>query len=223
MSSQELSSSGKQRNIKLLVAQILIIAVYAAGAIGLSLPEYKELFLFLTPFQLIGTSILILGFHKGWNDAFPIFGAAAFWIGFGSEILGIHTGLIYGDYVYGPTLGPKLWEVPLVIGLNWFLLAYLSGSLFEKNIKNDYVAAIAAASVMTALDFIMEPVAVAMDMWYWKFDLIPFSNYAGWFIISFLIQLIYRKTNFIKANPLAPVLLVCMILFFTVLNFTIAA
>ncbi|MHA7130422.1 carotenoid biosynthesis protein [Algoriphagus namhaensis] len=206
---------------KLLIGRILIIAVYLVGMIGLSLPEYRELFLSLTPYQLVFTTFLLLSFHKGWNDAFPIFGAAAFWIGFGSEVIGIHTGYLYGDYVYGPTLGPKLWEVPLVIGLNWFLLVYLSGSLFAGSISNDYLAAALGALVMTALDYIMEPVAVAMDMWYWKFDIIPVSNYVGWFGVAFLIHLIYRKTNFQKENPVAKLLLVAMILFFTCLNFTL--
>ncbi|MDN3203890.1 carotenoid biosynthesis protein [Algoriphagus sediminis] len=221
MSSPQTISKERKVNIRFLVARILVIAIYAAGAIGLSFPEYKELFEFLTPFQLIGTTCLLLLFHKGWNDSFPIFGAAAFWIGFGSEIIGIHTGLLFGNYVYGPTLGPKLWEVPLVIGLNWFLLVYLSGALFSKSVKNDYLGAALGAAVMTALDYVIEPVAVVMDMWYWKFDIIPPSNYAGWFLIAFIIHLIYRKANFAKENPLVPYLLVSMILFFTILNFTI--
>ncbi|MFC3880058.1 carotenoid biosynthesis protein [Algoriphagus namhaensis] len=221
MSDTEPLIESPQRNTKLLIARILVLAIYAVGIIGLSLPDYRDLFLSLTPFQLILTTALLLGFHRGWNDAFPIFGAAAFWIGFGSEIIGIHTGYLYGDYVYGPTLGPKLWEVPLVIGVNWFLLVYLSGALFAKHITNDYVAALMGALVMTALDYIMEPVAVAMDMWYWKFEIIPWSNYLGWLGVAFLIHLIYRKCNFHKENPLARILLIAMIVFFTVLNFTL--
>ncbi len=221
MSSPQTISEESKVDIKLWICRGLIIAIYTAGAVGLSIPEYKELFEFLTPFQLIGTTCLLLLFHRGWNDSFPIFGAAAFWIGFGSEIIGIHTGYLYGDYVYGPTLGPKLWEVPLVIGLNWFLLVYLSGALFVKSVSNDFAAAALGAGVMTAMDYVMEPVAVAMNMWYWKFDIIPASNYAGWFLVAFLIHLIYRKANFAKENPLVPYLLVSMILFFTILNFTI--
>lgn len=222
MSQSETSVQQKTTISRLLIGRILVIAIYTAGVIGLSIPAYRELFLQLTPFQLVFTTGLLLAFHRGWNDAFPIFGAAAFWLGFGSEIIGIHTGYLYGDYVYGPTLDPKLWEVPLVIGLNWFMLVYISGALFSKSVENDYYAALLGAAVMTALDYIMEPVAVAMDMWYWKFEIIPWSNYLGWFGVAFLIHLIYRKTKFNKENPLAKVLLIAMILFFTILNFTIA-
>lgn len=209
------------KNPKLIIAKTLVIALHVVGIIGLSIPEYRDLFLRLTPLQLLSSLFLILAFHKGWSDAFPIFAAAAFWLGFGSELIGIHTGYLYGDYVYGTTLGPKLWEVPIIIGVNWFILVYLTGTVFYK-IANDYYAAILGATAMIAIDYIMEPVAVALDMWYWKFEIIPFSNYAGWFGVAFLIHLIFRKANFVKGNSLANFLLLCIILFFSVLNFTLA-
>lgn len=206
---------------RLTIAKIIVVALHLVGIIGLSLPEYRWLFLLLTPYQLLSTMILILVFHRGWNDAFPIFAAAAFWIGFGSELIGIHTGYLYGDYVYGASLGPKLWDVPLVIGVNWFVLVYLTGAVFHKSIPNDYYAAFLGAVSMTALDYVMEPVAVALDFWSWKFDIIPTENYLGWVGVSFLIHLIYRKVKFEKENPLAAFLLVALILFFGILNFTL--
>ena len=208
------------RNTKLLIAKIVVIALHVVGIIGLSIPEYRDLFLRLTPLQLLTSLFLILAFHKGWSDVFPIFAAAAFWIGFGSELIGIHTGYLFGDYVYGPTLGPKLWEVPIIIGVNWFILAYLTGTIFQK-VPNDYYAAFLGATAMTAIDYIMEPVAVALDMWYWKFEIIPWSNYAGWFGVAFLIQLLFRKSSFQKENPIASILLISIMLFFAILNFTL--
>lgn len=205
----------------LTIAKIIVVALHLVGIIGLSLPEYRWLFLMLTPFQLLSSMVLILVFHRGWNDAFPIFAAAAFWIGFGSELIGIHTGYLYGDYVYGASLGPKLWDVPIVIGVNWFVLVYLTGTVFHKSIPNDYYAAFLGAVSMTALDYVMEPVAVALDFWSWKFDIIPAENYLGWFAVAFLIHLIYRKTKFEKENRLAAFLLVALILFFGILNFTL--
>ncbi len=207
-------------SLKLTLAKIFIVLIYGVGFIGLSMPSFKETFLFLTPAQLLVTLFLILSFHRGWNDAFPIFAASAFWIGFGAELIGIHTGYLFGDYVYGPTLGPQLWEVPIIIGVNWFILVYLTGAVFQK-VPNDYYAAFLGAMAMTAMDYIMEPVAVALDFWYWKWDLIPPSNYLGWFLVSYLIHFIYRKANFEKENCLALFLLVSLILFFTILNFTV--
>ena len=90
---------GKTLQSRVWIGKILLVALHVVGAIGLSLPEYRDLFLKLTPFHLLATMGLTLVYHRGWSDAFPIFGAAAFWIGFGSELIGIHTGYLYGDYV----------------------------------------------------------------------------------------------------------------------------
>ncbi|HCD86637.1 MAG TPA: carotenoid biosynthesis protein, partial [Algoriphagus sp.] len=68
----------------------------------------RDWFLSMTPAQLLTSLVIILLFHRGWSDSFPIFATAVFWIGFGAELIGIHTGYLFGDYVYGPTLGPKL-------------------------------------------------------------------------------------------------------------------
>ena len=213
-------SRGESRFSRELIGKILVVAIYLVGVIGLSLPEYRNLFLKLVPAQLLVSLFLILFFHRGWSDSFPIFAAAAFWIGFGSELIGIHTGYLYGDYVYGPTLGPKLWDIPIIIGVNWFILSYLIGTVFHK-IPNDYYAAFLGALAMTALDYIMEPVAVALEFWAWKFEIIPSGNYAGWFVVSFLIHLIYRKAIFEKSNPISAFMLLAMILFFAILNFTL--
>lgn len=217
---QVVPERGSGYTLRLTISRIVILVLHGVGILGLSLPEYQDWFLALTPVQLLSSLLIILLFHRGWNDSFPIFAAAAFWIGFGAELIGIHTGYLFGDYVYGPTLGPKLWDVPIIIGVNWFILAYLTGSVFRK-IPNDYYAAFLGALAMTALDYIIEPVAVALDFWYWKFDVIPVENYLGWFGVSFVVHLIFRKANFEKFNPIALLLLLTLIVFFTVLNFTV--
>ena len=213
-------SRGESSSIRITVGKVIIVLLHAVGLVGLSIPETRELFQTLTPVQLLTTLFLVLFYHRGWNDAFPIFAAAAFWIGFGAELIGIHTGYLFGDYVYGSVLGPKLWEVPIVIGVNWFILAYLTGSAFHR-VPNDYYAAFLGASAMTALDYILEPVAVDLEFWAWKWEQIPAGNYAAWFGVSFLIHLIWRKANFEKENQIAVFLLLTWIIFFSLLNFTL--
>ena len=93
--------------------------------------------------------------------------------------MGVHTGFPFGSYSYGPVLGFQLFEVPLMIGVNWLLLVYMTGNLFRESIANDWLAAALSASVMVLLDIAIEPVAVALDFWTWEGDIIPLSNFIG--------------------------------------------
>src|SRR5210317_2015499 len=46
--------------------------------------------------------------------------------GFAVELIGVQTGLLFGEYAYGSALGPKLMGVPLIIGVNWLAIVLAS-------------------------------------------------------------------------------------------------
>lgn len=210
---------GSREINKFLIVKIGIVILHVVGIIGLSTEATRPIFQWLTPFHLIGSTILLLLYHNDWDAPFLYFCGCAFTIGMLSEIIGVKTGIIFGQYSYGKVLGPKLMEVPLIIGLNWFLLAYITGELFVRKISNNWLAAFLSAFVMVLLDFLIEPVAIALDFWTWGTADIPLSNYIGWFFVAFLIQIIYRKLDFQKDNPMAAFLMLNLLLFFTVLSF----
>jgi uncharacterized membrane protein len=201
--------------------KLIISVFYLVGIIGMSLPELKPYFQVLTPFHLLLSLGILLLFHTDWNKPFLLFTALAFLIGFGSEVLGVHTGFPFGNYAYGSVLGIKLMDVPLMIGINWLLLVYLTGNLFENKIQNDFLAAGVAGGLMVAIDFMIEPVAIGLEFWSWEGGIIPLSNYIGWFAVAYLIHLIYRKAQFQKENPISGFLLLNLIIFFAVLNFMV--
>jgi len=203
--------------LKVRIFKFIIAIFYIVGIIGMAVPAVRPFFQILTPFHLILSTVILLLFHKEWSTNFYIFSFLAFTIGFGAEVVGVQTGLIFGDYTYGTVLGPKLLGVPLMIGVNWFLLVYVTGALLQEYVSNDILAAIIAALLMVFLDFLIEPVAIALDFWTWHSDDVPLSNYLGWFAVAFLIQLIYRKLKFSKDNPIAKFLLICLVVFFGIL------
>ncbi|MBT0812553.1 carotenoid biosynthesis protein [Litoribacter ruber] len=197
--------------------KIITVLLYGVGIIGMSIPDLRPIFQFLTPFHLAISTFSLLLFHAGWNKNFIVFAIGTFLIGFLAEVLGVQTGILFGEYIYGPVLGIQLWGVPLMIGVNWFLLTYLTGNLAERYIANDFLAALGAAFMMVGLDILIEPVAVALDFWQWEGGVIPISNYLGWLGVAFLLQLFYKKAQFPKQNPLAMTLLLAMTFFFGVL------
>lgn len=205
-----------------IYAIILLSLMHIAGVIGLGLETSRWLFQALTPFSLWTTGLLLILFQENKNAAFWRFALFAFGLGFGSEVLGVHTGLIFGDYAYGATLGLKVWEVPLTIGLNWLVLVIGTGYLSSRLAIPGWLKSAIGAALMVAFDFVMEPVAMALDFWDWSNSEIPLQNYMGWFGVAYLIQLSYHYGRFSKYNFLAGPVLLLQLLFFSALNFWVS-
>ena len=206
-----------QAGLNVRLFKFILAVVYAVGILGMAFPASRFYFQLLTPFHLLLSTVVLLLFHKDWGPKFILFACLAFLIGFGAEVIGVQTGVLFGEYTYGTVLGPKLFGVPLLIGVNWFLLVYVTGALVHNYIRNDFFAAVLAALLMVFLDFLIEPVAISLEFWAWEAEEIPLSNYIGWFAIALLIQIIYRKIPFEKQNPIAIFMLLCLAVFFSIL------
>ena len=196
----------------------LLILSYAAGVIGLQTPSLAPLFRSLVPYNLLGSLLLLLAFHTDWKPSFRFYCVLAILWGFFIEVLGVHTGFVFGNYVYGETLGWKLWDVPVVIGINWLMLTYCCGVICDALPLRVYLKTIVAASLMVLLDLLIEPVAIRLDFWNWFDADVPIRNYLGWWIVSLIILGIWYGLPFRKQNRLALPLLILQFLFFAVMN-----
>jgi uncharacterized membrane protein len=168
----------------------------------------------LTPLNLLLTNALLFAFHRSWNRGFILFAVLTFAVGFFSEVVGIHTGLLFGDYTYGQALGTKVWEVPLLIGLNWLMLVYSTGHLSNYTSWPWWGKAVLGTLLMLLLDFFIEPVAMQFDFWSWHGGSIPVSNFIGWFAVAFILQLYFQRDHFKQHNLLAPYIYVVQLIFF---------
>jgi putative membrane protein len=195
-----------------------LLLTHVAGIIGLTWPLTRPYFLLATPANLLVSAILLVVFQFPRNFAFYLFVLVCFIVGFAIEVIGVQTEVIFGSYQYGSTLGFKVWEVPLVIGVNWFILTYSFGILCFKLPLPKVLKSLVGALLMVILDFFIEPVAVFFDFWTWEEETIPTQNYWGWFGVAFLLQLFFVYLPFSKKNPLASYLLFAQILFFVILG-----
>ncbi len=197
----------------------ILIIFHLVGLVGIMLPDFKELILSLSFLNLILAFLVIL---LGEDENKPIllkFLLIAFVIGVSVELIGVHTGLLFGDYKYGSNLGPKLWGVPLVIGINWGVLTATSASVTYSIKLPNTLKIIINAFILVIFDFVMEPVAMNSDFWSWKDNTIPFFNYVCWFFVAVILQLIYfgmRKPN---SNKVFNALFFIQFIFFIILNF----
>lgn len=192
-------------------------ATYFFGIIGLQLPFSLEYFKALTPLNLLLTAAILFAFHTHWNRAFGLFCGLTYLTGFFVEVAGVATGALFGQYAYGPTLGLKWWNVPLIIGLNWLVLIYVTGIITAQFSISKPVKALLASCLMVLLDIFIEPVAIAFDFWRWEGGQIPFRNYVAWFVISFILHLLFFYLPFRKENPAAKFLYLLQLVFFLIL------
>lgn len=209
----------ESRHINPTNAFRLLLAMHIAGAIGLAIPASRELFQLLTPFNLLATAAIVFHFEEKKTFNYFLLILVTLVAGYGVEVAGVHTGVLFGEYAYGSTLGIKLFEVPLAIGLNWAILTYASGLASDKLPFPKLVRAIAGATIMLLMDLLIEPVAIRFDFWSWTMDHIPLQNYLAWFVLSLMLHLFYQFLPFSKNNPLAVRLLYIQGLFFLALNF----
>jgi len=204
---------------KVALAVFVLVIFHAVGLYGLAFSSNPGWYRALSPLNLLLTNVLLYSFHKTWNRWFWLFAVVALLAGFISEVIGVHTGLLFGSYTYGAALGPKLWGIPLVISLNWLLLVYVTGIMVQRLPLHWLLKASLAAALMTFLDMFIEPVASVLNFWTWEAYHIPAANYWGWLGVGFLLQLYFAKADFNKQNPLAPAVYILQLLFFISLNF----
>ena len=207
------------KNTNTLISVFIIWLFHICGLLGIIYGN-REWFIAFTPINLFVSFALLFINQVELERKNLLAGLAIFLIGMISEILGVQYGLIFGDYIYLNNLGFKILGVPIMIGINWIILTYITGSfsnyIFNANKK---AAIVFGAVLMVVLDLLIEP--VAPEMGFWAFDSIfaPLQNYIGWFIIGLLVQGIFHYSTYKKDTTFSFHLLIVQIFFFTVLNF----
>jgi putative membrane protein len=199
----------------------LLLLFYFFGLLGISSVEYSNLFLPLTPLNLMLTLFVFYKVNKDYSKRFLILCCLIFFIGFSVEAIGVLTGILFGSYTYGSVFGFKIFETPLMIGVNWLFLALSSYGIVQYFTKKAIWLILLPPLLMTALDFLVEPVAMELGFWRWENDIIPFQNYLMWFLTSIFIHgLIYLFRPDINAK-ISFVVITVQVIFFGILNMVI--
>lgn len=182
----------------------LIAAIFIVGIIGHLISSISYLMIVMTPLILFIVGVLVIYTDSGQNPGILIRVFIIFISTLILEIIGIKTGLVFGEYSYTEVLGPAVLGTPLVIGLNWTVLILGANGIGRKIVKNHYLSSFFAAIILVLFDYIMEPVAIKLNYWQWQDSIIPLQNYAAWFVISFgfsfFISKVERQTDFLLAS-----------------------
>ncbi len=203
---------------------ILVLSIlYTVGIFGILIPIHED-FIMLTPINLLVSLALMLWVHPRWEEKALAFLFIAYFVGFGAELFGVQTGILFGEYAYGSVLGPKVWGTPLIIGANWVLLGYSAGVLINTAMpgKHWLLRGAAAALLMVGLDVLIEPVAIHYGFWSWEGEAVPLRNYLGWFLVAFPLQCLFASWLGWVRNKVAIALFILQILFFLILGIALS-
>jgi putative membrane protein len=172
---------------------IWVLAIlHVVGIAGFSFCGFwNDWFTFLVPFHLLITAAALILANPEKSKAFT---ARLFFVGLAGwiiELIGVKTGLIFGNYQYESALGIKLANVPPLIGVNWIIMVYSSNSVLQQlKLNNNLILIITSSIGITLLDIVIEPVAIDLNFWSWHNNTIPFQNYIGWFVTAVLLNTI---------------------------------
>lgn len=197
----------------------VLLVLYTVGIIGIG-SNYWPPFILLTPINLLVSLGLVLWNHPSKGTSLALFIGLVFIIGWSAEWFGVNTGLLFGQYAYGKTLGSKIAETPLMIGVNWVMITYTAGMVVNHwaFYQKKWLKIIIAATLMVGIDFFIEPVAPLLDFWSWENDSVPIQNYWGWFAVSLLVQFIFFKLMGDEQNKAGSALFFIQLGFFVILN-----
>ena len=206
-----------RRNLRL--AQGVLLLFHVTGFLGLAFSRNPAFYLQFVPLNLLLTAALLVAFQPDRTATFWWFLLSTAAVGFFVEVAGVRTELLFGAYSYGDTLGPRWLQVPLIIGLNWWMLTYMGAVLTRYVAAPEFVRALLATALIVGLDVCLEPVAVRFGFWEWRYNIIPLQNFKGWFAIALILQVYANRTPFAKRNQLVPFVYLLQLLFFFGLSF----
>ena len=220
-----------KKNIAIAIALLSHVGIF----LGIFFTPNKDWFINATTINLFVAFLLLIFTQPTLNLHFFLFTIICFFIGFGVEIIGVNTSILFGNYSYGNVLGYKFFNVPILIGLFWFVTVYCCGVIMNymyqwtqrkigiDNTTSTKVKSISliidAALLATLFNYIIEPAAQKLGYWKWESGVVPFFNYTCRFFISALLLMIFNKFSFNKLNAFAIHLFIIQLLFFLAIRF----
>jgi uncharacterized membrane protein len=199
-----------------------ILSMHAVGIVGMISP-YQNYFKLLTPINLLLSGFWLWVNHRELNSRFFQFITFTFAFGFLVEVVGVNYGVLFGDYSYGQTLGPKLLNVPIIIGLNWILVIYSIATLTDSLKVNVILKVLIGAVLALFIDWMIEPVAMKYDFWTWTQGYVPLRNYIGWFATSTILLSSYHLFKVKAENRLALPYYFIQLFFFLIIGLAVAS
>jgi uncharacterized membrane protein len=202
------------RNPGTTLALGLILALYASARIVEATPNHIPQLAVVAVDVLSALAFaLVHGSLHYRLRGILVFAGVCIVVGNISENLGVATGFPFGHYYFEELMGPKLFHVPVLLGLAYIGMAYVSWTLARLIVGAPQMPVagtriitlpLVASFIMVAWDLAQDPVwGTVLHGWAWldggPWFGVPISNYLGWYGTVFTIYLLFAL--YLRASP----------------------
>jgi uncharacterized membrane protein len=148
-----------------------------------------------------------------------VFATLSFVVGNFFENLSILTGFPFGHYYFTNVMGPKLFQVPVTLGLAYLGIGYLAFAIGRLVVCGPATpisgwrvlfVPLVAAFAMVAWDVSMEPVwSTVLHCWVWlgggPYFGAPLTNFFGWYLTVYIFYQLFALYLWrLPARPASP-------------------
>ncbi len=211
----DITIPGLQAGVKELRKFITIF--FSVGILGLGIPWSRAFFIHLVPLNFVVSLVILAMADRTRNRKLYWVAGVIFLTGWLVEVVGVNTGLLFGQYGYSLTMGPALFGTPMVMGLSWLIMLYLTVTVVQEITMHPWYRTVLAAVLMVVFDFLLEPAAIWMKMWFWEGGKVPVFNYITWFMVSLALASLFPLLKIRIRNRVALNLYVAQMVFFVLL------
>jgi bisanhydrobacterioruberin hydratase len=211
----------RKADIKHTPAIVFIYVIFIAGIVWHAIDALLPLMLRMTALTLFITGTLVLYQSVRESGVKLLYWVAAtYGVTLALEIIGVHTGFVFGSYEYGDVLKPSFLGVPLIIGYNWVFVVLGAAGIVQRYYPelSPFLFGMLAGSLTVVFDIFLEPVAIGLGYWTWAGVAVPLQNYAAWFAISFGAAYVLKRMRSQVYSPLAVHYFIAQGIFFIALN-----
>ncbi|MGH3327773.1 MAG: carotenoid biosynthesis protein [Streptomycetales bacterium] len=177
---------------------LALLTVCALAAHPLTPEEFLPELTFVTVGTFFGASFVHAWAARGPTWALT-FAAVAVPGAFVIEVVGLHTGMPFGRYAYGDTLGVQALGVPVVMPFAWAMMAYPALLIGRLLVRRE--VALVAGFALAVWDFFLDPRLVAAGQRVWQdpgsavpgVPGVPWTSFAGWLLAATLLMAVLHK------------------------------
>ncbi len=213
------SPPAEPRTTGLAFALGLILAIYAGVRIVESFPNHiaQSVVVAVDVLSALAFAVVHGALHYRVRGIL-VFAGICIVVGNISENLSVSTGFPFGHYYFEELMGPKLFHVPVLLGLAYIGMAYVSWTLARLIVgaprmpvagARIVTVPLVASFIMVAWDLAQDPVwGTVLHGWAWldggPWFGVPISNYFGWYGNVFTIYLLFALYLRARPSPAVP-------------------